>query len=365
MGVFPGLGEYSMTSLPGSNGVPEWTPPADADGSVLIDVIRGDLVESRHRGVAAVVDAQGELIRGWGDIDRLTFPRSAFKPLQALPLVETGAVERFELTQAELALACASHNGEAAHVETVTRWLDRIGLDEHALDCGSHLPIHEASAHALLRAGEKPRTVHNNCSGKHTGMLTHTLHMGESPTGYLHPGHPAQVRIRQALEEMVGQPLAESPRGVDGCGAPQYGMSMRALALGMARMADPDRLPAKRKEAVLRIIAAITAEPYMIAGSGRFCTAVNQVTQGRVLAKAGAEGVYAVMIPERGWGLALKIDDGAARPRDVAVGAILRELGILGEGDWRELRSYVAPTTRNHAGVEVGAIRPGAGWLHP
>jgi L-asparaginase II len=330
---------------------------------ILIEATRGDLVESRHTGSAIAVDVQGKVVAAWGDPEQPVFGRSAIKPLQALPLVESGAAERFGLGDAELSIACGSHGGEPEHVRVVEAWLTRLGRSAADLECGSHLPVYEPAAHALLRAAQAPGNAHNNCSGKHTGMLSHVVHLGEPTRGYIRPDHPAQLRVRAALEGMTGLNLSMAPRGIDGCGLPQYGMPLRAMAHAMARFADPAQLPAERRAAVLRIRAAIAAAPFYLAGTGRFCTDLIQATQGRVLIKTGAEGVYVAILPEQGLGVAMKIDDGGARPRAVAFGAILRRLGALDDDAWAALQSHVAPLLHNHAGTRVGAVRVGPGWL--
>jgi L-asparaginase II len=330
---------------------------------ILVEVTRGDMVESRHTGSAAVVDAAGSLVAGWGDPEQVVYARSAIKPLQALPLLESGAADRFALGDAELCMACASHGGEPSHVSLVQAWLARIGLSEADLECGSHAPLYDPAARALLQAGQAPGAACNNCSGKHTGMLTHTVHLGEPTRGYIHPGHPAQLRVRSALEAMTGLNLSMAPRGIDGCGLPQYGMPLRALAHAMARFADPARLPAERRAAVERLRAAIAAQPFYLAGTGRFCTDLIQATAGRTLVKTGAEGVYVAILPGQGLGVALKIHDGGSRARPVALGAILRRLGALDDAAWAALAAHVSPVLRNHAGTEVGALRVGPGWL--
>lgn len=328
---------------------------------LVVEVARGALVESRHVVHAVVSDAAGAIVAAWGDTAGWVYARSAIKPLQAVPLVESGAADAFGLSDAELALACASHNGEPAHVAAVEAWLARIGLSPADLACGTHLPIHEPSAHALLRAGTAPGPQHNNCSGKHTGVLTTAVHLGEPTGGYIRPKHPAQQRIVAVLEAFTGIALCDAPRGVDGCGFPQLGLPLAALATGMARLADPGALRPERRAAVARINAAVAAEPFMIAGTGRFCTAVVEATRGRVLAKAGAEGVYTAWWPDAGLGVALKVADGAARPRNLALAAMLRHLGALDEAAWQALLPAMGTVVRNHAGDAVGELRVAAG----
>jgi len=330
---------------------------------VLVEILRGDLVESRHRGAAVIVDAAGAIVASWGDIERPVFARSAIKPLQALPLVESGAAERYRLGATELALACASHHGEKSHVEAVGRWLDRVDLGPDDLQCGSHLPNDVPSAHALIHAGEKPSPLHSNCSGKHTGFLTTARHLGETTRGYVEPDHPVQRRVAQALGEMCGIDLAHAPRGTDGCGIPVIGIPLAAMARGMARMADPGGLPAERAAAAARLLAAMAERPLMVDGTGGFATVVMQIAGAKACIKPGAEGVFCGALPGLGYGVALKIDDGAGRAAEIAMGGILERLGIFSDVEREKLEGLLRPEIKNVAGRVVGGMRPAATLL--
>lgn len=321
------------------------------------------MVESHHRGAAAVVSTDGALVAAWGDVERPVYARSALKPLQTLPLIETGAAERFRLGEQEIALACASHGGELVHIECVTRWLKRIGLSVEDLECGPHLPLDQSAAAALLQAGQRPSALHNNCSGKHAGFLTTAVHLGEPTRGYIRPEHPVQQRLRQLLEELSGTDLKLAPTGVDGCGIPVIGVSLRATATAMARLAAPEALPAPRAAAARRIVGAMVAAPFMVAGSGRFCTRLMERCGAAVVLKTGAEGVFTAALPRRRVGIALKIDDGAGRAAEVAIGAVLRYLGVLTEADRRVLAELLEPAVHNRAGEPVGRMRAAAAWL--
>ncbi len=326
---------------------------------VLVEITRGDCVESVHRGAAVVVDAKGTVLASWGDVARPVYARSAIKPLQALTLVESGAAERFALGDAELALACASHFGEAVHVGCVRRWLARIGLDEQQLECGAHAPRSRHAWTQLVRTGAPVTPAHNNCSGKHVGMLTTAVHLGEPTRGYISPDHPVQRRIRRMLEDMTDCDLSAAPVGVDGCGIPVVGISLAATALAMARFGAPSGLPAKRASAARRLRRAMARAPHMVAGEGGFCTIIVQRAGGGVLVKTGAEGVFTAVVPGRELGLALKIDDGAGRAAEVAVAALLAQWSALSPSvfdGW-----LVRPHT-NVAGREVGVWRPAAEW---
>lgn len=332
--------------------------PENSSNPILVETTRGEMVESHHAGAAAVVDATGRVVRSWGDIDRPVFARSAIKPLQALPLVETGAADQFGLGDAEIALACASHRGEPIHVETVRRWLASVDLGPQDLECGSHAPGNAAAAEALIRAGEAPSAVHNNCSGKHSGFLTTARHRGEPTRGYIAPDHPVQQRVRAVLEEMSGLDLSRAPRGTDGCGIPVIGISLSGMARAMARLADPKGLAEERAAAGKRILDAMAAAPLMVSGTGGFATVVMTLAGASVRLKPGAEGVYCAVLPSLGYGIALKIDDGAARASEVAMGAILEGLGAFTSAQREALALRLRPVIKNVAGREVGAIRP-------
>lgn len=316
------------------------------------------MVESRHRGAAAVIDAASRVVQAWGDIESPVFARSAIKPLQALPLMETGAADRYGLGDTEIALACASHRGEPVHVEAVRHWLERVGLGTQDLECGSHLPYNEAAAQALIRAGEKPSALHSNCSGKHSGFLTTARHRGEPTRGYIAPDHPVQRRVLAALEDMSGLDLSRAQRGTDGCGIPVIGISLRGMARAMARLGDPKGLPAERAAAGKRILDAMAAAPLMVSGTGGFATLAMTAAGRTVRVKPGAEGVYCATLPTLGYGVALKIDDGGPRASEVAIGAILERLGVLDAAARESLAPQLHPRIKNIAGLEVGAIRP-------
>ncbi len=302
----------------------------------------------------------GELLLAEGDVEEPVFPRSAIKPLQALPLVESGAAEAFALEEADIALACASHNGEPMHTERVRRWLERLGLGPEALACGSHPPLHAETAAALIRTGIDPSPLHNNCSGKHAGMLTLARFLDAPIAGYLAPDHPVQRAILAALQELTGGAVGEPP-AIDGCGVPTWPVPLRALAAAAARFATSAGLDAERAGAAARILAACRAHPLMIAGTGRACSRIIPHLA-RGLVKTGAEGVYLAFLPEIEAGLALKVEDGATRAAVVALVALLDRLGVLDAAARRQIADLFVTPLFNHAGTRVGEIRPAAGW---
>ena len=329
---------------------------------VLVEVTRGATVESRHRGAAVVVDSQGRRLAEWGDVDSPVFPRSSVKPLQALPLLESGAATRFRVSDRELALACGSHGGEPEHVATVGEWLARLGRTEADLICGPHAPINDAAAAALVRADLPPSRLHNNCSGKHLGFLTLAMHVRAPLQAYGHPDHPVQRRVRRVLSQMGGTALSSAPVAGDDCGVPVIGMPLAAIARGFARLARPAELAVERAGAVRRVVSAMTAHPHLVGGADRFDTLVLASANGALLVKGGAEGVCAAAILGPAVGIALKIDDGAKRAAETAMAALLAlycdSEGPLGE-TIAALRQRPVLDTR---GLPVGIVRPAPGW---
>ena len=321
---------------------------------VLVNALRGEIIENRHRGAIAVCDPKGRVVHAWGDIEALVFPRSAIKPLQALPLVESGAADHFQLGDAEIALACSSHNAEPEHTDAVQNWLTGIGLEEDALECGAHAPLHVKTAESLLINGIEPGKIHNNCSGKHTGMLATSRFMEEETRGYIEREHPAQQRWFDVLGEMSDVEMRALPWNYDGCGIPVIAMPLKAIATAFARIAVPDHLPATRGEAVDRISGAIASNPFMIAGTGRLCTEIMTLTGRRVLVKTGADGVYTAMLQDQGLGVALKIDDGTGAAAEVAILALLQHLQALHPDDQAQLEQRCRVPIRNTRGILTG-----------
>ncbi|MDP2698887.1 asparaginase [Thalassospira sp.] len=325
---------------------------------ILVETTRGSMVESFHRGRYVVMKADGTVVAAGGDIDALMYPRSAIKPLLAIPLVESGAADAFGLEDQHIALACSSHNGEERHAQTVAAWLEKIGLSVDALECAPHYSLSLNSAIKQAADHVTLTRAHNNCSGKHSGFLTTAQHLGDDPAGYIDEPHPVQQRLIRVLEDMGDCDLSSTPRGIDGCGIPVIGMRLRDLGLAMARMADPSGLSDARRAAVLRIRKACAADPFMVAGSGRFCTAIMEECGEDALVKVGAEGVYCAAFPAAGLGVALKIDDGTQRGAEVAMGAILRQYGVIDDARAGVLQKYLTPVLTNWAGKYAGDLRP-------
>ncbi|MEP6567579.1 MAG: asparaginase, partial [Mesorhizobium sp.] len=293
---------------------------------VLVEVLRGAIVESAHRGAVAVFDADGKPFLEIGDTARPVFPRSAVKVIQALPLIESGAADAYGFGNRELALACASHSGEPAHVELARAMLAKAGLDQTALECGAHWPSSHDATIALARAGGSPNPLHNNCSGKHSGFLCTCVHAGIEHHGYVKAGHALQEMVRDAMQAVTGAAHDADDAATDGCSIPTYAVPLKNFALGFARMATGTGFGPARAKAAKRLFAACMAEPFLVAGTGKADVALMQTAPGRIFVKTGAEGVYCAALPELGLGIALKCDDGASRAAERVIAEVLAKL---------------------------------------
>jgi len=320
---------------------------------VAVKVYRGDVVESVHRASVAVVDSKGRLVASFGDPDLVTYVRSSIKTVQALPLLETGAADRFAFSEEELAAACSSHNGEDLHTRIVAGILHKIGLDTSALRCGAHAPYDKATAE---RVGRAFTPLHNNCSGKHAGMLAVCVHKGWDVSTYLNPEHPLQKRIRALVAEEAGAPEKELAVGIDGCGAPNFALPIRRTAQIFARLMSGDELPGDRGHELSRLRDAMLAHPDVVAGTGRVDTQFMRAFRGRVWVKAGGESCYGMGVRERGLGIVAKVEDGASRAVPPLLFRILEDLGVVNERERRELEPVIDEPVRNVAGREVGRI---------
>jgi len=325
----------------------------------MVELWRGGLLESTHLGHAVLVDDTGQIVQAWGDPERIIFPRSSCKMIQALPLVESGAADAYGLTTAQLALSCASHQGAALHVNAARDWLAGIGLGEPDLRCGSHEPYDNAERDRLICDHEGPCQLHNNCSGKHSGFLTVTKHLKAGPE-YVEIDHPLQKAIRAATEEVTGETVAGY--GIDGCSAPNFAMSVAGLARAMAEFAKAGAGGSVRERAMQRLRDAMAAHPEYVAGEGRSCTELMRAMGGRVAIKTGAEAVFIAMIPEKKLGLAMKIEDGNSRASEAALVGILTQLGVLDAAHPMAQKRLPAPQT-NCRGFTTGELRLSDGFL--
>lgn len=298
-------------------------------------------------------------MRAWGDPGAVMLPRSSSKMLQALPLVTSGAADAHGLTPRQLALACASHQGAPLHVGAVNAWLADLGLQDDALRCGpqpsrdSHLKI------AMIKADESPCQVHNNCSGKHTGFLTLTRHLGAGPE-YLELDHPVQRAVLDAFEDVTQ--LTSPGYGIDGCSAPNFATTMQGMARAMAFFASAQDRSDAQSQAAARLTQAMIAHPDYVAGEQRACTDLMRAAQEPVALKTGAEGYFIAILPDRRMGLALKIVDGATRASECALVGILCGLGVL-DSEHPVVQAYGWPRVRNWRGIDTGALRPAEGLM--
>jgi L-asparaginase II len=321
-------------------------------------VYRGDYLESSHDVHIAVVNNEGKLLYSYGNPDRLTFPRSSMKPFQAVPLIETGAAEHFRYSPAELSLSCASHSGEQIHREAVLHILERVGLTEEALQCGTHIPRDIESYKQLIRDGKDLTPVFSNCSGKHSGMLATAVYMHEDVSTYREIHHPLQQRILETIEDMCNIPKEEIQLSVDGCGVPVHQLPLLHAALGFARLAKPNETLAPKRAAALETIRnAMIQHPEMVGGTDRFDTDLMKIYDGRVVAKAGAEAVQCIGLVEEGIGIAIKVEDGAPRATSVAAMEVLKQLGIGDQQIFEVLKDYVIAPVLNARNDTIGTIK--------
>ena len=334
------------------------------DAAKLVEVWRGPIVESIHRGHVAAVDGKGASVCELGRTAAVTYFRSSSKAFQALPVITSGAADRFGLTEKEIAIACGSHSGESIHVETVKGMLEKIGLDETALKCGTHEPFSVEAARELVRRGQRPSVLQNNCSGKHAAMLAFARHIGAPTDTYNELSNPVQQAIAQVISEFSDVVVDDLKVGVDGCGVPVFGLPVRAMALAYARLVWPESLKTETRSACRRLLDAMLKFPEMVGGSrDRLDTELIKLSKGRLISKIGAEGVYAVgVLPCERWpnglGLALKVEDGDdRRARPPAVIEALRQLDVLHDEELTALSDYALIAITNRRGEPVGQAR--------
>ncbi|UOR11516.1 asparaginase [Halobacillus amylolyticus] len=325
----------------------------------VVEIHRGGRMESSHFGHAAVVNANGELLHYIGDKNRVTYARSSVKPIQALPIVETGAADYYNLQDKDLALFCSSHSSEEQHTSRVSQLLKRAGLSEGNLQCGSHIPFSDDVYRSLIQQKQEPTPLYSNCSGKHTGMLLTAKYLGESLDDYYKQEHPVQQRILNAMAGAADYPKGKIAIGLDGCGVPVFGLPLHKLAHTFARLARPEVFDEKRADAVGRITVAMTSHPEMVAGTNRFCTDFMNVGGGRFFAKLGAESVYCIGDKQTGLGIAVKIEDGDyKRALYPFVMEILVQLNVLTALQVQSLEKYYQPKIRNARNEIIGEIIP-------
>lgn len=322
----------------------------------MTEIWRASLLESLHLGHAVICDDTGQIVRSWGDPEAVIYPRSSCKMVQALPLVTSGAADKFGLSSEQLALACASHNGAAIHTDRVRAWLDQLGRGVDDFRCGPQEPADIAARNGLIRADASPCQVHNNCSGKHAGFLTLAAHMGAGPE-YVEVDHPVQQSCLTALEDTT---QLDSPGyGIDGCSAPNFATTVHGLARAMAFFASAQDRSDRQSTAAACLTAAMMAHPELVAGEGRACTELMRAMDGRVAIKTGAEAVFVAIVPEKRMGIAVKIVDGGTRAAECTIAAILVGLGVL-DPEHPATRMFMNAPISNRRGIDCGLIRPAA-----
>ncbi|MGE5676362.1 MAG: asparaginase [Mycobacterium leprae] len=341
--------------------------------AIVVEQTRGPLVENIYRGDAAVVDANGRLLMHVGDAGKTTFWRSSAKPIQAMPVILSGAATAFGFETRHLAMFCASHNGEPIHTTTVLDAMRLAGVSPDLLQCGPQIPYDAETAAAMATAGEAPAPIHNNCSGKHSGMLAMGKHLGLPLNDYMNPRSDLQRLILANVADVVGLPEAEIAIGIDGCGVPVFGMPIFNMAYAYARLSEPERMPEGKAGAARQLRDAMMAHPYNVAGRNRICTKLMSLPGDRFVAKSGAEGVYCIgLLPKTvaaspvlramgvtgGIGIAVKAEDGHKDVRHLMLVEILRQLGVLTDSDLEALAPYRSIPVRNWAGTLVGEMRP-------
>ncbi|WP_395006497.1 asparaginase [Cypionkella sp.] len=324
----------------------------------LVQLWRGGMLESTHRGHVVICDEAGQIVQSWGDPERVIFPRSSCKMIQALPLLESGAADAAGLSDAHIALSCASHQGAHLHVDMAGRWLADLGLGESDLRCGSHEPYDRTERDRLIRANDAPCQLHNNCSGKHSGFLTANKHL-KGGSEYTEIDHPLQRAIRAATEEVTGETVAGY--GIDGCSAPNFAMSVAGLARAMSAFAAAREAGNSRQRAMARLRDAMAAHPDLVAGEGRACTELMRAMGGKVSIKTGAEAVFVAMLPEQKLGIALKIEDGNGRASEAVLVSLLAKLGVLDANHPMAQKRLPAPQV-NCRGFTVGELRLAEGF---
>jgi len=323
----------------------------------IAELWRGGQVESIHAGHAVICDGAGQVVETWGDPSAVIFPRSSCKMVQALPLIESGAAAAAGLSDRQLALACASHQGAAIHTGMVTTWLADLGLRDDDLRCGAHMPNDTGARDALICSHTAPCQMHNNCSGKHSGFLTLNRHLKAGPD-YVEIDHPVQRAVKAAFEEVTGE--TSQGYGIDGCSAPNFTTTVTGLARAMAAFAAASEGDA-RGRAMVRLRTAMASHPELVAGEGRACTELMRAMGGRVAIKTGAEGVFVAILPEQRLGMAVKIADGTPRAAELAIAALLVRAGVL-ERDHPATRKRLDAVQTNWRGFETGALKAAPGF---
>lgn len=321
---------------------------------ILVKVNRGDVLESFHRGVICIVDKDNKILYSEGDVQQLCYPRSALKFFQQIPMLISGAVEHFGFTQKEIALFCGSHNGEPQHVETVKSILDKIGLTESDLQCGPQMPTLREDQYNLIKQDIQPRKIHNNCSGKHAGFLAYCIYRNWPIESYIDPSHPLHLEILDVISDFHAYPKEKIKQGIDGCSAPIFAFPVLNQAIAYKNLIHPIQFDENVQNACKTMVDAIVQFPSMIAGSKRYCTDLMRLSEGKLIGKTGADGVYSIGVREHNYGICIKVDDGKMGPQYNIAQAVIEQLGILSKEANESLRQYVHHENKNFGGLVTG-----------
>lgn len=324
---------------------------------ILVEVYRGGVLESFHRGVVCVVNERNEVIFSTGDVSQVCYPRSAMKLLQVLPLLEHGGMERFGFTMKEIAVMCGSHNAEPEHLEAVNSILQKIGLDKEALHCGPQYPSSKKDANELIRLNEKPHHIHNNCSGKHAGMLAMCVLMGWPVADYINPEHPLQRMILETCSLLYEYPQEKMVVALDGCSAPVYSVPVMNQAIAYKNLCENGTYTPALQQACKRVFEAVSAYPFMVAGSKRYCTDLMNITAPAIIGKTGAEGIFCMSFTAQKNGVCIKIDDGKMQPQYNVAQAIAEASGLFTQEQLSPLHHYLQADITNFNKLVTGEIR--------
>lgn len=321
---------------------------------VLVEITRGAVLESFHRGVVCIVDADNKVVFSAGDVQQVCYPRSALKFFQQIPFLRSGAADHFGLTEQEIAITCGSHNGEPAHVEAVRSILAKAGLDESNLQCGPQMPTLREDQAALIKGDRQPERIHNNCSGKHAGFLAYCVFKGWPTDNYIDPTHPLHREILEVVSAFYDTPPGKIPCGVDGCSAPIFAFPVINQAIAYRNLMQPAAFGEEIAAACKRMLKAVTTYPDMIAGKKRYCTDLMMLSGGKLVGKTGADGVYCIGVSEPVLGICIKVDDGKMGPQYNVAQAVLEQLGVLPPESVETLRHYVRFENLNFGGMVTG-----------
>jgi L-asparaginase II len=321
---------------------------------ILVEVKRGGVLESFHRGVICIVNQDNKIVYAEGDTQQICFPRSALKFFQQIPLLCSGAVEHFGFTEKEIALFCGSHNGEHQHVDTVRSILSKIGLDESYLLCGPQMPTLKDDQYEIIKGDLKPLRIHNNCSGKHAGFLAYCVYKNWPLENYIDPNHPLHLEILDVISEFHEYPKEKIQQGIDGCSAPIFAFPVFNQAVAYKNLIYPNKFSQAVQKACQIMVDAIVHYPEMIAGEKRYCTDLMRQSEGKLIGKTGADGVYSIGIRGLNLGICIKVDDGKMGPQYNIAQAVIEQLGILSQEANQSLRHYVVQENKNFGGLCTG-----------